>query len=173
MVDDDLGSPTPKKASLLETASPTEWQADSARPLAPSEAECGRFWMEGREASSLADGRRSEGTTVGVIGRVSWDLRPGIILVLLFNVYARCQKASDVGTWFGTVDASSFVRVGVGVDCEAGVPLAVRRAKRAALQVNQADSWSIEGGRGGSALSTRHGDDDRAYFRSTDSGYEN
>ena len=84
VVDDDLGSPTPKKASLLETASPTAWQVDSARPpLPPSEVEWVRFWMEGRDVSSLADGRRSEGTTVGVIGRVSWDLRPGIILVYL------------------------------------------------------------------------------------------
>lgn len=81
VVDDDLGSPTPKKANLLETASPTEWQVDSPRPFPPSEVEWVRLWMEGREASSPADGRRSEGTMEGVIGRTSWDLRPGIIFL--------------------------------------------------------------------------------------------
>ena len=81
VVDDDLGSPTPKKANLLETASPTEWQVDSTRPFPPSEVEWVRLWMEGREASSPADGRRSEGTMEGVIGRTSWDLRPGIIFL--------------------------------------------------------------------------------------------
>lgn len=80
VVEDDLGSPTPKKASLLETASPTLCPEDSPRPFPPSEFEWGRFWREGRESSSLADGRRSEETRVGLIGRASWDLRPGVIL---------------------------------------------------------------------------------------------
>ena len=37
-VEDDFGSPTPKKPSLLETASPTKWLDESPRPLPPSEA---------------------------------------------------------------------------------------------------------------------------------------
>ena len=79
VVEADLGSPTPKKASLLETASPTECPEESPRPFPPSEPGWDIFWKEGRESSSLADGRRSEATTEGLIGRTSWDLRPGII----------------------------------------------------------------------------------------------
>ena len=83
VVEDDLGSPTPKKASLLETASPTVCPEDSPRPFPPSEPRWDRFWKEGRASSSLADGRRSEATTVGLNGRVSWDLRPGIIVAFI------------------------------------------------------------------------------------------
>ena len=72
VVEDDFGSPTPKKPSLLETASPTKCPEDeSPRPLPLSEFGRGRFWREGRESSSLADGRRSEETTGGLIGRTS------------------------------------------------------------------------------------------------------
>jgi len=93
----DLESPTPRKPSLLETASPTKCPEESPRPLPLSELWRGRFWREGRESSSLADGRRSEETTVGLIGRMSWDLRPGIIFGLLLEpVHGRDVKAPDV-----------------------------------------------------------------------------
>ena len=93
----DLESPTPRKASLLETASPTECPEESPRPLPLSEFGRGRFWREGRESSSLADGRRSEETTVGLIGRTSWDLRPGIIVGLLLEpIHGRDVKTPDV-----------------------------------------------------------------------------
>ena len=67
----DLESPTPKNPSLLETASPTKCPEESPRPLPLSELWRGKFWREGRESSSLADGRRSEETTGGLIGRAS------------------------------------------------------------------------------------------------------
>ena len=104
VVEDDLGSPTPKKASLLETASPTVCTEESLRPFPPSEPRCDRFWKEGRESSSLADGRRSEATTLGLIGRTSWDLRPGIIsgVYCVEPVYGRdFQKAPDVNSKLG------------------------------------------------------------------------
>lgn len=83
MVEDDFGSPTPKKPSLLETVSPTKCPEESPRPFPPSEPRWDMVWKDGRESSSLADGRRSEGTAAGLIGRMSWDLRPGSIFTFI------------------------------------------------------------------------------------------
>ena len=114
VVEDDFGSPTPKKPSLLETASPTKCAGqESPRPPPLSEPGRGRFWREGRESSSLADGRRSEETTEGLIGRTSWDLRPGIIFGVLFraDLWTQCQSSgrqltvwiSVPGQWHGGI----------------------------------------------------------------------
>jgi len=37
VVEDDFGSPTPRKPNPLETAPPTKWLEDSPRPFPPSE----------------------------------------------------------------------------------------------------------------------------------------
>ena len=99
VVEDDFGSPTPKNPNLLETASPTKCPGESPRPPPPSGPGRDRFWREGRECSSLADGRRSEGTTGGLIGRTSWDLRPEIMVrgwCRLDPLYARDGEGPDV-----------------------------------------------------------------------------